>query len=231
MLIRLLLVAAILIGLYLAVRWWRRSGSSARLPHVLAAVGITFLMLLTVRGGAEVAVPLLAVLAPLLLRWLKRPSPTSNSSQTRPDQSAVATRFLSMTLDHASGVMSGVVREGRFVGRSLQDLTLLELLELWRECQPDPQSVAVLETYLDRHADMGWRAQAGAGQNGQTSTAETDRMDRAEAYQILGLQPDAGRDEIQAAYRRLIQKVHPDQGGSSYLAARINQARDVLLGR
>ena len=232
MLIRVLLVAAVLIGLYLLVRKLRRSGSIARLPRLLAAAGITgFLMLLTVRGGAEIAVPLLAVLAPLLLRWLQLPSPSSTATgQASPNQSAVTTRFLVMTLDHVSGVMTGTVREGRFAGRSLQDLTRPELLELWRECQPDPQSTAVLEAYLDRHADAGWREQTDTGWKDRTQATVND-MDRTEAYRVLGLQSGAGRDEIQAAYRRLIQRVHPDQGGSSDLAARINQARDVLLRR
>ena len=232
MLIRVLLVAAVLIGLYLLVRKLRRSGSSARLPRLLAAAGIAgFLMLLTVRGGAEIAVPLLAVLAPLLLRWLQLPSPSSTATgQASPNQSTVTTRFLVMTLDHVSGVMTGTVREGRFAGRSLQDLTRPELLELWRECQPDPQSTAVLEAYLDRHADAGWREQTDTGWKDRTQATVND-MDRAEAYRVLGLQSGAGRDEIQAAYRRLIQRVHPDQGGSSDLAARINQARDVLLRR
>ncbi len=233
MLIRVLLVAAVLIGLYLLVRKLRRSGSIARLPRLLAAAGIAgFLMLLTVRGGAEIAVPLLAVLAPLLLRWLQLPSPSPTAAgQTSPNQSAVTTRFLVMTLDHASGVMSGTVREGRFAGRSLQDLTRPELLELWRECQADPQSTAVLEAYLDRHADADRRDQADTERKDRTQTTANDHMDRAEAYRVLGLQSGAGRDEIQAAYRRLIQRVHPDQGGSSDLAARINQARDVLLRR
>lgn len=233
MLIRVLLVAAVLIGLYLLVHKLRRSGSSARLPRLLAAAGIAgFLMLLTVRGGAEIAVPLLAVLAPLLLRWLQLPSPSSTTTgQASPNQSTVTTRFLVMTLDHVSGVMTGTVREGRFVGRSLQDLTRPELLELWRECQPDPQSTAVLEAYLDRHVDAGWRDQADTERKDRTQATANDHMDRAEAYRVLGLQSGAGRDEIQAAYRRLIQRVHPDQGGSSDLAARINQARDVLLRR
>lgn len=233
MLIRVLLVAAVLIGLYLLVHKLRRSGSIARLPRLLAAAGIAgFLMLLTVRGGAEIAVPLLAVLAPLLLRWLQLPSPSSTATgQASPNQSAVTTRFLVMTLDHVSGVMTGTVREGCFAGRSLQDLTQPELLELWRECQPDPQSTAVLEAYLDRHVDAGWRGQADTERKDRTQATANDHMDRAEAYRVLGLQSGAGRDEIQAAYRRLIQRVHPDQGGSSDLAARINQARDVLLRR
>ena len=75
------------------------------------------------------------------------------------------------------------------------------------------------------------RAAPGAGpeSSSQSSPGAGDRMDRHEAYQVLGLRPDASREEIRAAHRRLIQRVHPDHGGSSYLAARINQARDVLL--
>ena len=124
--------------------------------------------------------------------------------------------------------MSGRVLKGRFAKRSLRDLPLQDLLELWRECQPDSQSVAVLEAYLDRHASPDWRERL------READVDVDKvsgaMDRTEAYQVLGLQPGANREEIQAAYRRLIQRVHPDHGGSSYLAARLNQARDVLLG-
>jgi DnaJ family protein C protein 19 len=55
-------------------------------------------------------------------------------------------------------------------------------------------------------------------------------MTRAEAYQVLGLQPGASEENIRAAHRRLMQAAHPDHGGSDWLAARINQARDILLG-
>ena len=56
-------------------------------------------------------------------------------------------------------------------------------------------------------------------------------MSREEACQVLGLQPGAGIDEIRAAHRRLIARLHPDQGGGDYLARKINEARDVLLGK
>lgn len=232
MLARALLIAVILGGLYLLIRKLRRSRWSTQLPRVAAMVAvIAFLLLLTLRGGAEIAMPLFAVLVPLLIRWLRSPTLISGDQAQQGDlnQSAVTTRFLSMSLDHSSGVLSGQVREGRFAGRSLQELSLTELLALWRDCQVDPQSVAILETYLDRQADPTWREHVGNTQNQQEDTQKNKRMDRIEAYEILGLQPGASRDEIQAAYRRLIQRVHPDQGGSSYLAARINQARDVLL--
>ncbi len=235
MLVRILLVVAVLIGGYFLTRRlhrfpWRAPGS-----RLLVAAGvILLLLLLTVRGGAEIAVPLLAVPALFLMRWLNVRSPPSPADPAQPGSvgySTVTTRFLSMKLNHATGAMTGQVLEGRFVGCSLRDLPLRDLLALWRECQDDSQSVAVLEAYLDHHAEANWREQAWVTDQATNSALKSSgAMDRAEAYQILGLRPEASREEIQAAYRRLIQRVHPDHGGSSYLAARLNQARDVLLG-
>lgn len=234
MLVRVLLVLAALIGAYFLFRSLRRFSWGGQGPRLLIAAGVAAsLLLLTVRGGAEIAVPLLTVLAPFLLRWLNTrplPSPRSSAKPGASGRSTVATRFLSMDLDHATGAMSGRVLEGRFAGCSLQDLPLRDLLDLWRECQDDAQSAAVLEVYLDRHAGLDWREQVQAAHRATDSGKESGTMGSMEAYQILGLQPGASREEIQAAYRRLIQRVHPDHGGSSYLAARLNQARDVLLG-
>ena len=233
MLVRVLLVVAALIGAYFLIRWLRAITWGVQASRLAIAAALTaLLLLLTVRGGAEVAVPLLTVLAPFLLRWLNARPPPSPAAPAQPGSlgcSTVTTRFLTMELDHATGAMSGRVLEGRFAKRSLRDLPLQDLLVLWRECQSDAQSVAVLEAYLDRHAEADWRerlhdAEPTAGFNGTSG-----KMDQVEAYQVLGLQPGASREDIQAAYRRLIQRVHPDHGGSSYLAARLNQARDVLL--
>ena len=231
MLVRILLIVAVLIGGYFLIRRLRRFPWRVQGSRLVVAVGITvFLLLLTVRGGAEIALPLLTVLAPLLVRWLNTrplPSPIDPAQPGSSGCSTVTTRFLSMELDHATGTMTGRVLEGRFVGHSLRDLPLRDLLALWWECRVDAQSVAVLEAYLDRHADANWREQVHVADQADKVSGT---MDRAEAYQILGLQPEASREEIQAAYRRLIQRVHPDHGGSSYLAARLNQARDILLG-
>ncbi len=234
MLVRVLLVVAALIGAYFLIRRLRAIAWGVQGPRLAISAGLAaLLLLLTVRGGAEIAVPLLIVLAPFLVRWLNTRSPPSPAAPAKPGSSGcstITTRFLSMELDHATGAMSGRVLEGRFARHSLRDLSLQDLLDLWRECQSDAQSVAVLEAYLDRHAEADWRERL----RDTGSTADPNRvsgaMDRVEAYQILGLQPGASREDIQAAYRRLIQRVHPDHGGSSYLAARLNQARNVLLG-
>jgi hypothetical protein len=229
MLARALLIAAVLIGLYFLARRLRRSRWSAWAGQAVLASGIAgVLLLLTVRGGAEIALPLLIGLTPLLLRWLHtRRTTASTASSNTLGQSTVTTRFLDMTLDHANGAINGRILEGCFAGHVLQELTLQELLALWRECQVDPQSVAVLEAYLDRHAEPGWREWLREAESAATTSSS---ISHAEAYQILGLSPGATRAEIQAAYRRLIQRLHPDQGGSAYLAAQLNRARDVLLG-
>lgn len=149
--------------------------------------------------------------------------------------SDIATDMLAMQLDHRTGDLDGDVLKGQFAGRSLGSLGLNDLLALLIECQrDDPRAVPLLETYLDRqHPD--WRQQAGgdagAADPGQESAADGSIMDVATACQILDVSPNATTEEIKAAHRRLMNKLHPDHGGSGYLAAQLNQAKDVLLRR
>ncbi|MQX36142.1 molecular chaperone DnaJ [Roseospira navarrensis] len=150
------------------------------------------------------------------------------------DRSTVTTRFLDMTLSHATGAMTGTVREGAFAGRSLEDLDRGDALALWREMQSDPESLRVFEAWLDRvHPD--WRPDGDEGgaeeTGGDGAPGARGPMSRAEALAVLGLEEGAGPEDIKAAHRRLIVLVHPDRGGTPYLAARLNQARDLLLGR
>lgn len=145
--------------------------------------------------------------------------------------STVRSAFLEMRLDHDSGAMAGEVLVGRFEGRSLDSLSREELATLYRELSGDADSRALFEAYLDRR-EPGWRvdfeADAAAGHG---SPPGTGAMTEQEAYEILGLAPGAGEAEIRAAHRRLMKRVHPDQGGSGFLAAKLNEAKALLLDR
>lgn len=158
------------------------------------------------------------------LKGLRGPSPGQSSD--------IETRYLRMALDHDTGQLRGTVLEGRFQGRLVEELSQSELLDLLHECRvEDPDAGPILETYLDRTFGAEWRdAEAGgAAGAGGAHVSGSGRMTREEAYEILGLKPGAKPAEIKEAHRHLMLKLHPDQGGSTYLAAKINQAKDVLL--
>jgi DnaJ-domain-containing protein 1 len=132
-----------------------------------------------------------------------------------------------MTLDHDSGGLTGQIVAGANAGRSLDEFDLPQLAAMMSGF--DAESVALLESYLDRRFPA-WRQDAqGNAAGGRSRAATGGKMTDEEAYQILGLQPGAGRDEIGRAHRALMKKLHPDQGGSTYLAARVNEAKDTLL--
>jgi hypothetical protein len=149
-------------------------------------------------------------------------------------KSGVRTDFIEMVLDHDSGSMEGRCLKGRFAGRAFASLREAELLGLLDEIGgADSQGAALLEAYLDRRC-KGWRERRSAGASKEKAREPRDAnggMSRKEAYDVLDLKPGAGEDAIRAAHRRLMMKLHPDRGGSTYLAARINEAKDVLLGR
>jgi len=141
--------------------------------------------------------------------------------------SRVRSQFLDMQLDHDSGELKGQIVAGPSAGHSLDEFELPQLLAMVPGF--DAESVALLESYLDRRFPA-WRQNAqGNAAGGQSRAAASGKMTDEEAYQILGLQPGAGRDEIGRAHRGLMKKLHPDQGGSTYLAARVNEAKDTLL--
>src|SRR6266404_7607908 len=147
----------------------------------------------------------------------------------------VATPFLRMNLDHDTGSMEGTILRGRFAGMRLEELAPADLLALLRECRAeDEEGARLLEAYLDR-VRPDWRDElagertAGAGRGNARPTSGD--MSVEEAYAILGLSSGADADAIKEAHRRLMVKLHPDHGGSDYLATKINRARDVLLHR
>jgi hypothetical protein len=136
----------------------------------------------------------------------------------------IETAYIRMHFDHASGTMSGMVRRGQFQGRDLGKLSRDQLLALWRECcTQDEQGAAMLEAYLDREIP-DWCQDAG-----DTGVPASHAMTEEEALAVLGLSPGVGKAEIRAAYRRLMAKLDPEHGGSAYLAAKLNQAQEVLL--
>jgi hypothetical protein len=223
---------ALLIGCYLVARWFvvaepRQVLRIARV--VLFIVAILFAGTVIFAGRHILAMLALPALIPFLinLRAMYRRAKSArgpSSGQT----SEIATRFFKMRLDHDSGNMSGAILEGRFQGRMLEELSLEQLIELWQETSAeDPQSAAVLEAYLERVHGDAWREGAGGRGGGARSSGA---MTREEAYAILGLEPGASPKQVHDAHRQLMQKLHPDRGGSNYLAAKINQAKDLLLG-
>ncbi len=137
---------------------------------------------------------------------------------------------LDMQLDHDTGEMDGRVLAGRHEGAMLSDLNLARLFEVAHDFRDDPESLRLLEGYLDR-TFPGWRddVEDDAGRRAGAAPG-TGTMSKKEAYNILGLEPGAGDAEIRKAHRRLMKQVHPDHGGSAALAARINEAKDTLLG-
>jgi hypothetical protein len=144
--------------------------------------------------------------------------------------STVRSRYLRMHLDHDSGSLGGEILSGSFAGRSLDELDQAGLLAFRNEVQTDGESLALVEAYLDRRIP-GWREDVeGDAAAGTRRSPDAGPMTDQQAYEILGLAPGAGKAEIRAAHRRLMKKVHPDQGGSTFLAAKINEAKDRLLG-
>jgi len=191
--------------------------------------------ILSIAGRPTFGLPLLAIGFGLLGRHLPFLGGGFSWPGTRStgQASRVRTAMLEMTLDHDSGEMDGEVIAGRFEGRRLSALALEELLVLYEEAERvGDQSTALLEAFLDRyHAD--WRAGAGraAGDGEARGRPSGGAMTREEAYEVLGLAPVASEADIRRAHKVLMKRFHPDQGGSDYLAAKINQAKDTLLGR
>ena len=230
----LILAVALVIGLFFLAR-----GIQGTDPRVLlrifkwtaAILGIGIATYLTVTGRIAYAAAVMAGFLPILLRARRIAQAARSFRGPSPGQSSdVETTYLRMSLDHDSGEIEGTVLEGPFRGRLLQELGLEELLALLRDCRVnDAQSAELLESYLDRVHGVEWRGGDPGPQPG-AEAAGGGPMTVDEAYEILGVGRGADADEIRDAHRRLMLKIHPDQGGSTYLAAKINQAKELLLG-
>jgi hypothetical protein len=165
------------------------------------------------------------VITGLIARALRNRPSGGFSSPGTARRTEVRTAFLQAWIDHGTGDVGGTVLTGRFAGRTLDRLSDSELLDLHEECRNDADSLRVMEAYLDRRLNVDWRTAKQPPPRGP----RTD-MTRAEALAVLGLAEGASEEEIKAAHRRLIRRTHPDAGGTADLAARINRAKDVLVG-
>ena len=227
---RFLLIALILVGLFLFLRWQYRQ-SPRRLYQWLAALAGIGLIALVLTGRAHWLVGVVGGVLPflgkaaILLRWLPF---LSWARRTYGSGSIhLQTAWLDVTIDRATGAIDGTVRQGEFAGRKLSQLDLPQLEALLSACQGDAQSAALLRTYLSR-TRAGWQERGPSG-GASTDEFEDATMSVETAAQILGVPPRASESEIRAAHRTLAQKLHPDRGGNDYLTRKINQARDILL--
>jgi hypothetical protein len=229
----------LLILLLSAIKQFARMDAAAVARAVrtgAGVLGIVGAILLLLRGQIVIAVAL-AGLAASFAGWRKFGQAFSGFRMpgvfsAGPSGGRVTTArsaMIEMRLDHDSGTMTGVALAGAFAGRALESLSRPDLVRLRDELlRDDPDGAVLLETYLDRRF-TGWReadqGQANAGGSGAGT------MSRREAFETLGLEEGASPEEIIRAHRALMKKLHPDRGGSTGLAARVNQAKDVLLQR
>jgi hypothetical protein len=233
-------MAAILFGIVvLALGLWALSAFTRLKPHTAAVVlktggGVGALALagmFGVRGRLDIAIPL-GLTGLGLLGWLPWSIPgLADRMNKSPGQvSRVRTSFIEMELDHDTGAMRGRVLSGRQQGSDLDALSVAILTGLLTEI--DEESRSLLMAYLDRR-EPGWRehVQGDAAAGRGPTRWSGGKMTEEEAYQILGVKPGASAEDISRAHRALMKKLHPDQGGSTYLAARVNEAKEVLLRR
>ena len=223
--------------IFILLLWAIKSFSKAD-PKQLATVfkalgGVLALGLagfLALRGQLFIAIPLGAA-GLSLLGWMPWSIPGFGDriSKSPGQVSRVRSNYIEMELDHDSGAMRGLILAGRYRGTALDGLDVPALLGLLPEIDPDSRSL--LMAYLDRR-QPGWREDVqGDYAAGQGGAPRSGKMTDEEAYQILGVARGASAEEISRAHRSLMKKLHPDQGGSTYLAARVNEAKEILLRR
>ena len=194
----------------------------------LASTGLLF----TGRFGLALITIAATVMAIRAVRRGRRgAAPLDGGRRPAGDPVEVETDLLRMRLDRETGDVEGEVKSGRFAGRDLESLGFAELMDLLAEASGgDAQSGSLLEAYLDRRFP-DWR-ERGQTKNGDSrQRPASDAMDEDEALQILGLERGADPEAIRQAHRRLMAKLHPDRGGSNFLAMQINRAKDLLLGK
>lgn len=209
--------------------FWLMTMPAKQIVAVLSTAGPVLVIiaggLLTLLRRGAIGIPLIIV----GVSWWRRNRSKRPINSAEGQKSTVRSANLEMQLDHDTGEMDGTVLTGRLQGVRLSSLSKEELLSLSFDFRSDADSISLLESFLDRYYP-DWRDcdDSDASRN-RSDTSGFNNMTRQEAYQILGLEPNASQEEIHQAWRRLIKGVHPDSGGSDFLAAKINTAKDILL--
>jgi hypothetical protein len=238
--IQQLLIIAAVIGILIFIRWASKQPKQKQFQAIAILVAIIVIGLV-ITGRAHWLFALFAAIVPVFRRILGMLSylpvlgnlftqfRNMQSQSSANKSSAVESVFLNMHLDHVTGIMTGSVKKGIHEGKELEELSVTELVNLYKYyLQQDNDSAQLLEAYLDRKYKDSWRKQIDEEPTHQHSASST-AMTRDEAYSILGIDKDSSNEEIIEAHRKLMQKLHPDRGGSDYLASKINQAKDILL--
>ncbi|SEA41260.1 DnaJ domain-containing protein [Desulfuromusa kysingii] len=224
MVLYLLILLFVVIGIY-----WLLTLPAKQIAAIVMTAGPVVVIIV---GGVLTLLRRGAIGFPLIIMgvsWWRRIRSKRSTSSDKGNKSTVRSAHLEMELDHDTGEMDGKLLTGHRQGARLSSLSEEELLSLISEFRSDTESLSLLESFLDRyHPDWRDRTDSAASGN-QGHRSDFDNMTRQEAYQILGLQPQASQEEIHQAWKRLIKGVHPDSGGSDFLAAKINAARDILL--
>lgn len=230
--INFVIAAVVLFGGLWLIRQFAKAtpGQANQLTRKIGGVAcIAAAGFLTLRGQAAIATPLFVFGLGLMGKSMFFPTGFPWERKSAGQRSRVQTAVIAMELDHDSGRMDGEVLAGPSKGRRLSSLTDAELGALHRLCaNAGDQSRPLLEAWLDR-AKPAWRKNWGGGEGARSGQAPTGKMSEDEALAVLGLKTGATQEQIRQAHRRLMKEFHPDKGGSDYIAAKINQAKERLI--
>ena len=209
-------------------------------PALIILVVLVLLAVATGRANAIFALfgGLIAAawrLAPLLLRFYPQIRQILNrfgvQSSGYTGASKVNTDSLEMSLDHRTGRIDGEIIAGQFKGRTLSSLEYTELMQFYQICQKqDIEAVRLLEAFIQREYPDKWN-EGTWSETPEQPSAPNNRsgMSIEEAWDTLGLTPGSSIEDITHAHRKLMSRLHPDKGGSTFLATRVNQAKERIL--
>jgi len=232
-----LILIVIVLLTFLLIRFLRLPAKKRKqiLKYLVVLTVISGFFAMAVTGRLSWLFALLASIVPLvprLITWLLKVLPALQPflQQLRTARSEqrvqMETQYIRMVFNQNTSEMDGEVIKGAYKGRVLSQLSQQELLQFLKDCQQnDHESAAMLMAYMDRY-NGGWRE---TGKSQHQEGFKPGKMSVEEALEILAIKKSATRDEIIEAHKRLMQKIHPDRGGSDYLAAKVNQAKEILL--